>query len=379
MTNNTKILHSGRNPFDHHNTINPPIYASSSLVFKTLKELDEAYTAYGRHGTQTSRYLEDLIKVIENGSEAMLFPSGLSAITTSILGCVSAGEHILLPDLAYGPTRIFATKFLEKLNIEYDFYPSGLRSKIAEYIKPNTKAVFMESPVSQTFEIDEIDVMIATCKEHNIASIFDNTYCGGYFFKPLDHGVDVVIQSCSKFFSGHSDVIMGCMVTNSEKYYNKIKNHYKYLGLHVSPRDCYLVQRGIRTLNIRLKQHYANSLVVAKWLEEQPMVAEVLYPALESSPYHERFKKYFTGASGLFSFYFKPDISREQAINFVEALKYFHIGFGWGGYESLVMFFKEIRSDAVDNPNQYLVRLFIGLEEPEDLIEDLSQAMEKTL
>jgi cysteine-S-conjugate beta-lyase len=379
MANNTKLLHSGRSPFDHHNTINPPIYASSSLVFKTLNEIDEAYTAYGRHGTQTSRYLEDLIKVIENGDKAMLFPSGLSAITTAILGCASTGDHVLLPDLAYEPTRIFATDFLSKLNIEFDFYPSGLRSKLREYIKPNTKAVFMESPVSQTFEIDEIDEMIAVCKEKEIVSIFDNTYSGGYFFKPLDHGVDITVQSCSKFFSGHSDVIMGCLCTNNTTYYNKIKNNYKYLGLHVSPRDCYLVQRGIRTLNIRLEKHYENSLIIAKWLEQQPTVAEVLYPALESSIYHERFKKYFTGASGLFSFYFKPEITREQVKNFVETLQYFHIGYGWGGYESLVMFFKEIRSDAIKNPNQYLVRLFIGLEEPEDLIDDLKQAIEKTL
>jgi cystathionine beta-lyase len=377
MANNTKILQAGRNPFDHYNTINPPVYASSSLVFESLEKIDQAHTAYGRHGTQSSRYLEDLIKVIENGSHALLCPSGLSSITTSILGCAVAGDHVLLPDLAYEPTRAFATNFLKRLNIEYDFYPSGNRSKLAEYIKDNTKAVFIESPVSQTFEIDEIDAMIKVCKEHKITSIFDNTYSGGYFFKPLDHGVDVVIQSCSKFFSGHSDVVMGCIVTNDKNCYNKIKHQYKYLGLHVSPRDCYMIQRGIRTLNIRLEKHYENSLIVAKWLEQQDIVGEVLYPALESSPYHERFKKYFSGASGLFSFYFKPEVTREQAINFVESLKCFHIGYGWGGYESLVMFFREIRSKAVNNPNEYLIRLFIGLEEPEDLIADINNAINK--
>ncbi|MBL6785657.1 MAG: cystathionine beta-lyase [Rickettsiales bacterium] len=375
MANNTKILHSGRKPFEHHNTINAPIYASSSLVFRTLKEIDEAEIAYGRHGTQTTRHLEDLIKVIENGIYATLCPSGLSSITTAILGCVSANDHILLPNLAYEPTRIFASQFLTKANIEFDYYPSDSECDITEYIKPNTKAIFLESPASQTFEIDDIESIISTCKKHNIISIFDNTYSGGYFFKPLDHGADIVIQSCSKFFSGHSDVVMGCIVTNSEKYNTAIKNQYKYLGLHVSPRDCYFIQRGIRTLKIRLNQHFQNSLIVAKWLEQQEEIAEVLYPALESSKYHERFKKYFTGASGLFSFYFKEHITREQAIKFVENLQYFQIGYGWGGYESLVMFYKSINSKSVNNNNNYLIRLFIGLEEPEDLITDIKQAI----
>jgi cysteine-S-conjugate beta-lyase len=375
MTNNTKIIHSGREPFKHDRTINPPIYASSSLVFKTLKDIDEAATAYGRHGTQTVRYLEDLVKVIEAGTHAMLFPSGLAAITTTILGCVCPGDHLLMSSSAYEPTKAFVTEFLAKFNIEYDFYPAGIDAEIANHIKPNTKAIFIESPASQSFEIDEIDSVVQICKQRNIISIFDNTYSGGYFFKPLNHGIDIVVQSCSKFFSGHSDIIMGCMSTSSDKLYNQIKHHYKYLGLHVSPRDCYLVQRGIRTLTIRLDKHYQNSLEVANWLMAQPEVAEVLYPALPSNQYHARFKKYFSGASGLFSFYFTPEISRDQARNFVETLKYFHIGFGWGGYESLVMMFRNVNNPIVKNPNRYLIRFFIGLEEPEDLIDDIKQAL----
>ena len=375
MTDITKILHSGREPFEHNNTINSPIYSSSSLVFKTVEDLRNAETVYGRHGTQTVRYLEDLVKIIENGKYSLLFPSGLSAITTTILGCLSPNDHLLISSSSYDPSKDFVKELLTKFNVEYDFYPAGMDAKIEEYIKPNTKAIFIESPASQTFEIDEIDEIIKICKERNLTSIFDNTFSAGYFLKPLDHGVDVIIQSCSKFFSGHSDIIMGSIATNNKDIYDKVLEHYRLLGLHVSPRDCYLVQRGMRTLNVRLDKHNDNGLKVASWIEKQPLVKEIFYPALPSSKYHDRFKKYFTGCPGLFSFYFNEDISYQQAEKFINQLNYFHIGYGWGGYESLAMIYKNISDRQTNNPNKYLIRLYVGLEDPNDLIKDIENSL----
>ena len=347
--------------------VNTPIYQTSTILFDDISELKGDGNKYGRAGTETNFALESEITKIENGYKSIVTSSGLGAITAAIFTFLSKGDHILLCDSVYGPTKILCDNHLKKFGVEASYYDSEIGVEIEKLIHPNTKVIFLESPSSLTYQIQEISEIVNVAKKHNINTIIDNTWGVGCLFKPLDHGIDVSVQSGSKYFAGHSDVLIGSITAKNKEIYDKIWAEYYQLGYHASPQDCYLAIRGIKTLKIRLEKHFQSALKIAEFLESRSEINEVLYPALPSFKQYGRFKKYFSGANGLISFSFKKGYNIEQIRDFVNNLEIFKIGYSWGGFESLVMLYE----------NFPLVRIHVGIEDCDKLQSDLDNAFAK--
>lgn len=372
MDKSTRIIHKGRNPRKYSGNVNTPIFQTSTIVFDNLEELDKAKVAYGRHGTDTVFELANLVAEIENAHEVFFTSCGLSAITLSILSFVSAGDHLLVSDEAYDPTKSFVEKFLPKYGVEYSYYKTGDIESLKSAYKSNTKAIFTESPGSVFFHIDDFDELISFAKSKKLKTIIDNTWSAGRLFRPLDIGFDVSVQSCSKYFSGHSDVMLGSIAVLNQEDADIVSAQYKVLGTRVSPQDCYLVSRGIRTLDLRLDRQFESGIEIAKFLEQEKLVEKVFYPALESHESHDLWKKYFSGAHGLMSFYFKKEVSLEKIRSFVDSLKIFGIGYSWGGYESLIMLYSKAQGLDLRNCNDHIIRICAGTESVNDIKQDLA-------
>ncbi|MDH4150258.1 MAG: cystathionine beta-lyase [Betaproteobacteria bacterium] len=381
MKKDTLLTHVGRDPAQTHGTVNMPVYRTSTVVFQDLESYetrdpdDFKSMRYGIHGTPTTFAFEEAVARMEGGHMAVAVPSGLAAITAALCAFVKHGDHLLMTDSAYAPTRIFCEKQLRKNGIEIEYYDPLVGAGIASLIRPNTRAVFCEAPGSLTFEMQDIPAIAAAAHARNIPVLADTTWGTPYFFRSFDRGVDVSIHAATKYIVGHSDVMMGVIVTN-EKYWLPVRRAVGEFGFCVSPDDCYMALRGFRTIGVRMKQQMANALTVARWLAGRPEVQRVLYPALENDPGHAIWKRDFDGAASLFGVILRTG-DRAKVTAMVNALKLFGIGSSWGGYESLVTapHPEKVRSATQWNPGGATIRLHIGLEDPADLVADLEQAL----
>jgi cystathionine beta-lyase len=373
----TRFVTGGRNPSAFHGFVNPPVVHASTVLYPTVDDYlarRNRYT-YGRRGTPTSEALSKALADIE-GSECAgvtLLPSGLAAASLAIQSIMRAGEHVLVTDNVYGPTRHYCDTVLSRYGVATTYFDPLVGSEIAALMKPNTRAVYLESPGSLSFEVQDVPAIAAAAHARDALVLMDNTWASPLYFRPLEKGVDLAIQSGSKYIGGHSDLMLGVVAANA-KAWPQLKDTVFSMGLCVGPDDMYLGLRGLRTMAVRLAQHYQAGLTVARWFARRPEVATVLHPALESCPGHEIWKRDFTGASGLFSIVLKP--VPEPAVHaFIDALTLFGIGASWGGFESLVIPFDctDVRSATKWAPVGPGVRFHIGLEDVDDLIADLER------
>jgi len=361
-------------------SVNPPIYQASTIAFDSLADLAKADKQYGRVGTETNEALALAISKLENAAKTIITSSGVSAITHSLLPLLKTGDHILVCDTAYLPTHFFCNGLLNNFGITTSYYDAKASGDdITKLIQDNTKLIFLESPSSLVYEIQELDEIVQLAKDHNIITAIDNTWAAGELFKPLDIGIDISIQSLSKYCGGHSDVLLGSISFKNEKLYSEIWDSFYQLGNHASPQDCYLAYRGLQTLATRLNAHQESALKLAKFLEARNEIKEVIYPGLDSFVQKERFEKYFKGGNGLISFTFADKISQDEIKKFVDNLQYFKIGFSWGGYESLVMYYPDCSQKISDNYGSTLVRIHVGLENVNDLEVDLTKSLENSI
>lgn len=383
MKKNTKIVSAGRKKQYTQGVVNPVVQRASTVVFDTVEEMQTAIKEranrtlfYGRRGTNTHYALQDAITELENGAGCALYPSGAAAISQSLLSFLKSGDHLLMVDNAYEPTRDLCDKILAGLGITTTYYDPTIGAGIEALIQENTKVIFLESPGSITMEIQDVPALVEVAKKHNIITMLDNTYGNGWHFRPLDFGVDVSIQAATKYIVGHSDVMMGVAVAN-EAHWPTLREHSYLLGQCTSADDAYLALRGLRTMPVRLAQHEKAAIQVAQWLSEHELVDHVRHPAFETCPGHEFFKRDFDGSNGLFSFVMKE--GNLKSINaFLDALHHFKMGFSWGGYESLVTANKTMEKLRSTTGWEHgpIIRLHIGLEDVEDLIADLEQALQ---
>jgi cystathionine beta-lyase len=369
----TEVVHLGRAPFDFHGFVNPPVYRGSTVLYPTLeaiKSRKQPYT-YGRRATPTTKALEDAIAHLEGGATTILTSSGLGAVSTALLAFVEASDHILITDSVYQPARAFADRMLKRLGVETTYYDPGIGAGIAELFRPNTRLVLVESPGSQTFEMQDIPAIAAAAHAKNIWVIADNTWATPLYCKPLSLGADVSIEAATKYIVGHADAMLGAVTANARAARN-LDNAKEALGTCPGSEETYLGLRGLRTLAVRLERHQRSGIAVAEWLSARPEVARVLHPALPSDPGHAIWKRDFSGASGLFTAILKP-VSQAALARFLDGLKLFGMGYSWGGYESLVIPFDptSYRTATRWQAEGPALRFHIGLEAVEDLIRDL--------
>lgn len=372
----TSIVHSGRSPSEYHGFVNPPVYHGSTVFYpsyEAIKAKENRYI-YGRRLTPTMEALEDAVATLEGGFASRLCPSGLSAITTMLLAFVEAGDHILITDSTYRPTRSFCDEVLANLGVETEYYDPNIGAGIDSLIRNNTKLIYTECPGSQSMEVQDIPAIAAAAKAKGVLVSTDNTWSGGHYFKAFEHGCDISVQAGTKYIVGHSDAMLGT-ITVTEELWPRLNKYWELIGSCAGPDDIYLGQRGLRTLDVRLERHMKNATEIATWLQAREEVEAVLYPALPSCPGHDIWKRDFKGASGLFSVVLKP-VSEDGVAAFFNSLTYFGMGFSWGGYESLAVPFNpsSYRSATVWPHEGPGVRLHIGLEDTDDLKADLDQA-----
>jgi cystathionine beta-lyase len=384
MTNNsgekkgihTRLAHIGNNPRDFFGFVNPPVVHASTVLFPdaaTMASRNQKYT-YGTRGTPTTDALCAAVDELEGSAGTILVPSGLAAVTIPLLAFLSAGDHILIVDSVYNPTRNFADTMLKRLGVEVEYYDPHVGAGIADLMKPNTKVVFTESPGSNTFEMQDIPAIAKAARARDAIVMMDNTWATPLYFRPLEHGVDISIHAATKYPAGHSDVLLG-MVSANERCWDKLHEAHITMGCCVAPDDAYQVLRGLRTMGLRLERHEENALEIARWLESQEGVAKVLHPGLESCETHDIFKRDFDGGSGIFSIVLTQS-GQKHAHAFLDALKIFGLGYSWGGYESLaVHVFLGDRTVSRGDYGGEVIRLQIGLENIEDLKADIANAL----
>ena len=366
----TKLATAGRE-FAEHGMVNPAVYRASTITFPTAESLKDHHRPYryGRRGTPTSLAIETALAELEGGYACKVAPSGLAAITAALLAFLKSGDHILMVDTAYAPARQLCDTLLKGLGIETTYYDPVIGEGLRALLKPNTKVLYIESPGSQTMEIQDVPLLSSIAHEHGCVVMADNTWGAGHFFRPLLKGCDISIQAATKYIVGHSDAMFGC-VTCNEATWPRFKDIYETMGLFAGPDDMYLALRGLRTLDVRMERHMKSATAVAEWLRGRTEVETVLYPALSNAPGHELWKRDFTGAAGLFSIILKP-VSEEALGKMLDDMQLFAMGYSWGGFESLIVPFTPYRTVSKWTAPGPCLRLQIGLEHPEDLIADL--------
>jgi len=379
MKKETQIISAGRDKKWTKGVINPPVFRASTMLFDTMEEMRFAAKNrangemfYGRRGGPTHFAFQAAIAELEGGAGCALYPSGSAAISGALLSFLQAGDHLLMVDSVYEPTRALCEGLLAGFGIETSYYDPLIGAGIADLIKPNTKVLFLESPGSITMEIQDVPTLSAVAHQHDIIVMLDNTWASPINSRPFEMGVDISIQAATKYIVGHSDVMMGTATANEKQWPTLRENSY-LLGQCTSPDDVYLASRGLRTLGVRMAQHEKNGLQVANWLAARPEVDHLRHPAFESCPGHEFFKRDFSASNGLFSFVLKEG-NLKSVTALVENMRYFKMGFSWGGYESLILGvfdIDKIRSATKWNSSKPLIRLHVGLENVEDLIADL--------
>lgn len=359
-------------------TVNPPLYTGSTVLFDNYEDFllagkgQYGGIVYGTDRLPTQRAFEEAMMKLEGGALTRTFQSGINAIINGFLAFTSNGDHILVCDNVYGPTRRFCRKVLTRYGVDVEFLPPDVGADIDRAIRPNTRVIFLESPGSNTFEIQDIPAITRIAREKDIVTMLDNTWATPLHLRPFDLGLDVSIQSVTKYICGHSDVLLGTVTVNHQ-YAETFDRFYQVMENFASPQDCYLALRGLRTLGVRLKKHSDSALKVAKWLEQQELIEKVLHPALPGHPQHHLWLRDFSGSSGLFAFLFKKEYTGEEIGNFINTLQHFGIGYSWGGFKSLITAGKYYRATPSACAEKTVIRLNIGLEEPEELIADLAR------
>ena len=379
----TKLVEAGRRKEWLRGMVNVPVSRTSTVLFDSVADVDAAYPpedgrlSYGRNGTWTQWALAEALTELEPGAAGTrLFPSGAAAVAIGLTTVLGPGDELLMVDSTYAPTRFFCDRELKRLGITTRYYdPLSTPEEIEALLGDKTRAIFMESPGSLTFEVQDVPGICAVAKRREVATLLDNTWATPFFFQAIGKGVDLSIVACTKYISGHSDVMMGS-VTAATSHWQRLDRTGRSFGQYVSPDDAYLAARGLRTLGVRLRQHQASAPKIANWLGDQPQVGQVLHPALEGCAGHAIWKRDFTGSSGLFSFALKggDKAARDQLI---DSLKLFGIGYSWGGFESLAVpaDVEQLRTATKHDYGGPLVRLHIGLEDSDDLIADLERAL----
>ncbi|MDE2182096.1 MAG: cystathionine beta-lyase [Alphaproteobacteria bacterium] len=374
----TIVVSAGRMSQEHFGTVNTPVYRTSTILHPNLASLKAEKSkryVYGRRGTPTTTSFEDAISALEGAARTVSLPSGLNAITTAILSVCGAGDHILVTDNCYWPTRQFCGSVLKRFGVETTFYDPLIGEGIAALFRPNTRAVFCESPGSLTFEIQDVPAIAAEAHARGASVLMDNTWGTPIFFPALKRGVDLSIQAGTKYIGGHSDVMVGYVAAN-ESHADRLRDFSGTMGQFLGGDDCFLALRGVRTLAVRLERHQKTALKLARWLETQPQVSRVLYPALESDPGHRLWKRDFLGACGLFGAVLKP-VSDGKLAAMMDGLRHFGIGYSWGGYESLIIpaeFVRTARKFEAEGP---VIRIHAGLDDPDDLLVDLEAGLKR--
>ena len=382
MKKPTKIVRAGVDKKRNAGVVNTPVVRASTVVFDSVAAMHESYArikkrekalAYGRRGTPTHWTLQEALTDLAGGADTVLTPSGLSACTIAILGCVKAGDHILVSDSAYEPTRTFCDEMLKGMGVETSYFDPLIGAGIAGLLRDNTTLVFCESPGSHTFEVQDIPAIAAAARARGAKVAVDNTWASPLFCRPLALGAHLSVEAATKYIVGHSDALLGA-VTGTDEAIAAVHKAASTLGFATSPDDVYLATRGLRTLGVRLKQHQENAWAVATWLQEQPLVKRVFYPPLPSDPGHALWKRDFTGGSGLMGVVFHQTSPKAMAA-LIDGMKLFALGFSWGGYESLIAPTTPLRSATRWAEPVPGVRLHVGLEDAEDLIADLADGL----
>ncbi len=378
---NTRLVHAGSDPFEFHGFVNPPVARASTVLFPnagTMSSHSQKYT-YGTRGTPTTDALCEAINELEGAAGTVILPSGLAAVTVTLLAYLSSGDHALIVDTVYGNVRQFCDTALARLGVDVEYYDPAIGAGIDMLFKPNTRIVHLEAPGSNTFEMQDVPAISAVCHKHNIVVTMDNTWATPLYFRPLDFGVDVSIQASTKYPAGHADILMGTVSAN-EKHWPRLIEMHGALGMCAAPDDAYQVLRGLKTMGVRLERHYRSALPIAEWLEEHEDVERVLYPALPSFPNHDLWQRNFSGASGVFSFVLRVENATDfvrKAHAFLDALSLFGLGYSWGGFASLALAVELDTGRVLPVPDGGpLLRLQIGLEDVPDLIQDLKRGFD---
>lgn len=399
MRKSTEILHSGRRPKKQGGAVNPSIRRASTIIFPdyaAYKAADAAHyhdayaevitkTAttpdpwYGIAGTSTTFALQDALKKLEHADDCLIVSSGLEAITLTLQSFLKAGDHLLMVDSVYGPTRRFCDKFLKGFGVETTYYdPAISGSELQKLIRKNTKMIYLESPGSLTFEMQDVTALTKVAREHRIITVLDNTWGSGIYYNPLDHGVDVCVTALTKYISGHSDVILGAILTRG-KTIKPLLSAYRNLGICTSPEDCWLVLRGLRSFVARMERHERSTKEIVKWLEKQKVVKKILYPAHPKHAGYKLWKRDFTGAASLLTIVLDKAYPEKAIAKFLDNMELFAMGYSWGGFESLIIHFDpaEIRTASKWQEQGTCIRIYVGLEDPTDLIEDLDKGFKR--
>ena len=379
----TRFAQRGRRARSQPRTVNLPVTRASTVAFASMADMaeaqrrfdaDEPVATYGIVNMPLRIAFEELMVDLEGGHRAVTLPSGLAAVAVALLACVKSGDHVLVADSVYAPTRRFCDRTLKGMGVETTYYDPLVGADIAALFRPNTRVVYLESPGSLTFEVQDFPAIAAAARARSIAVIHDNTWATGLFFRSFEHGADLVIQAATKYPGGHSDVLLGAVVAN-ERWWPRLRDTSRDLGQTAGPDDLFLVVRGMRTLAARLKQHEASALAIARRLQSHPAVKRVLHPALPRDPGHALWKRDFLGASGLFGIEL-AQATEAQLAAFVDHLELFALGYSWGGYDSLIV---PAKLQGVRSVRPWsggpLVRLQIGLEDPDDLFADLERGL----
>ena len=369
----TRLVTGGRDPVSQHGFVNTPIYRGSTVLYPTAQDFlaRRARYPYGTRGTPTVEALETAWSELSGAAGTVVVPSGLAAIALALLSCLGAGDHLLVADSVYRPTRNFCDTVLKRFGVETEYYDPSIGADIAALMRPNTRAVFTESPGSQSFEIQDVPAIAEVAHRGDATVLIDNTWATPLFFPPHQRGADLAIEAGTKYLGGHSDLLLG-LVSANERSWKRLRETFDAMAICAGPDDVFLALRGLRTLGVRLAHHQEAALRVARWLEQRPEVLRVLHPAFESNPGHAIWRRDFTGSTGLFSVILKP-VPQRAADAFVDALKLFGIGASWGGFESLVIPFDctTYRTATRWSPGGPALRFHIGHEDIGDLTADL--------
>lgn len=372
----TRLTQLGRNPDEQAGFVNSPIYRGSTVIYKTFADIEQkrARFSYGTAGTPTIANLEDSWSALAGAAGTVLSPSGLGAIALSLFATLKAGDHLLVPDCVYRPTRNFCNNTLKRFGVETTYYDPMIGAGIEELIMPETTVIFLECPGSQSFEIQDVPAINAVAKKHGIKTIIDNTWATPVFFRAHELGCDISLEAGTKYLGGHSDLLMGLVSANAETW-PQLRATYDSMAMLAGPEDCFLALRGLRTMHLRLKEAEKRGLEMAAWLKQRPEVSRVLHPALPDCPGHEIWKRDFSGSSGLFSIVLDGKYTKKGTTEMLEKMSIFSMGFSWGGFESLVIPFDcaEYRTATEWKPGGLTLRLQIGLEDMDDLKTDLDE------
>ena len=388
MANSVKTFLKQAGKDYQNQSVNPPLIRASTIIFKSMQDIKKTQKKYqrnplsknfdyGRKGTSTTYELQKLLRKIENCYQVYLTPTGFGAVFLAVISVVRPGDEIIITDSVYSPTRLLTEDYLKNFNIKTKFYDPKNLNDLKQKITKKTKLIFVENPGSNTFEFQDLKKIIAIAKKNKILTALDNTWGTPYLIKPIELGFDMSIVSATKYYSGHSDVMGGTLAIN-KKVFKKVELSQKVTGLRLSPDDAYLIMRGIRTLDIRLEKHQQNALKISKFLSKQKSVVDIFYPFKKNTNQYKLWKKYYSGASGLMGIKILSK-NKNSVIRFVNRLKLFAHGYSWGGFESLALYQDKLalgkRSFTKLHNNEHIIRLHIGLEDPNDLIADIKQAI----